>query len=125
MAAVEEPREIDWATAVVDAGGLTVELTGEPSKKWSEHMAGVVSRLDSGRWGDIAVARGQIKVAAVDADSVGGLRHLLESAAHQTNADLASRQEDEPSPDPSPPSTEEDDADRELTETFRGFGPVE
>ncbi len=117
--AIDSPREIDWSTAEVKDGALGVELSGEPSRVWSEHMDAVIARLDHGRWGSIKVGRRRIKVAAVSEDSVDDLRHLLESAALQTNADLVAAPEADRSPD------EEGSADRELTRVFRAFGPDE
>jgi hypothetical protein len=51
--------EIDWSTAEVRDGELVVELTGEPSKDWAEHVVAVVERLErhGGRWARSRSAR--------------------------------------------------------------------
>ena len=42
----EHPRaSIDWATAEVQGGDLTVELTGEPNAEWAKRAQAVVERL--------------------------------------------------------------------------------
>jgi hypothetical protein len=112
---VDEPRRIDWSTAEVEAGALSVELTGEPSRSWAEHMTGVLTRLEPGA--RVKVTRRRIKARGVTEDAAEALRHLLESAAQQTNSDLA--------PPPAPASGEEDEGDRRLTATFRGFAAAE
>ncbi len=123
--AIDAPREIDWSTAEVKAGGLAVELTGEPSRPWSEHMAAVVARLEHRRWGAIKVGRRRIKVAAVSTDSADELRHFLESAALQTNADLVEEPAGGEEAEATDGRSEEDPADQELTRAFRAFGPPE
>ncbi|HEU0316442.1 MAG TPA: hypothetical protein VFR49_03875 [Solirubrobacteraceae bacterium] len=120
--AIDSPREIDWSTAEVKDGALGVELTGDPSRDWSEHMEAVIARLEHGRWGTIKVGRRRIKVASVSADSVDDLRHLLESAALQTNADLVA-----PAQDAAPAgqlAADVDAADQDLTRAFRALAPA-
>lgn len=113
-AEIDEPRAIDWGTAAVADGRLSVALTGEPSKVWGEHMEGVIRRLDARRADRIEVNKDRIQVSGVDAESAEELRHLLESAAAQTNADLVA---------PPAEKAEKDDAgaDDGLSEVFRSF----
>src|SRR5262245_28756666 len=87
---------IDWSTASVQDGDLTVELAGETSKAWAERLGDVIERLDRpGRgWQAVKVTRKRVKVAAVAAGSEEDLRHLLDSAAQQVNADFAEPDED-------------------------------
>jgi hypothetical protein len=110
---VDEPRRIDWSTAEVKGGALRVELTGEPSRSWAEHMTGVLTRLEPGA--RVKVTKRRIKASGVTEEPAGELRHLLESAAQQTNSDLVAPASDAP----------QDDGDRTLTATFRGFAPAE
>ncbi len=107
---------IDWSTASVQDGDLTVDLAGDASKAWSERLQDVVERLDRpGRgWQSVKVTRKRVKVAAVAAGSEADLRHLLDSAAQQVNADFA--EPDEPDGD-----DEGSEADRAMTEAFRAF----
>ena len=114
---MDEPRQIDWATAVVEGRALTVELTGESSRQFASHLQHVLSRLETRGVGAIKVTKRRIKVAEVEPDGADDLRHLLESAVVQANADLI------------PPVAEthndvvEDDVDTTLTAAFRGFAP--
>ena len=113
-----DETQIDWAQATVDGGQLTAPIAGEPSKKWADRVARVLERLhsESGQWGDIKVTRKKVTVADVAAGSEGDLRHLLESAVLQANADLATPQEAE---------DERSGEDQQMTDAFRAFAPAE
>jgi hypothetical protein len=106
---------LDWKEAAVDGGRLTVPFAGAPDSDWSERFERVLERLDrGGGWGEIAVGKKKVKVTAVRQGSESDLRHLLESAALQANADLgAEASEDEPD--------ERSPEDQELTDAFRAF----
>ena len=115
---VDEPQ-IDWGQATVDGGQLAAPLSGEPSKKWADRVEHVIERLHTGgsAWGAIKVTKKKITVDDVTSGSESDLRHLLESAVLQANADFAE------------PEQDGDDArsgeDEEMTETFRSFAPAD
>jgi hypothetical protein len=115
--AVDEAR-IDWGEATVDGGQLTAPLAGEPSKEWANRVARVLERLHSGgsAWGTIKVTKKKVTVEDVTAGSEKDLRHLLESAMLQANADLAEQDEDED-------EDERSDEDQQMTDAFRAFAP--
>lgn len=110
---------IDWAEAAVDGGQLTAPLAGEPTKEWADRVARMIERLHSGGsdWGAIKVTKKTVTVADVTAGAEGDVRHLLESAVMQANADLAA-------PDDNG-EDERSDEDAEMTEAFRAFAPAE
>ena len=116
----ESHGELDWASAEVDDGTLTVPLTGEPSKAWAERAAGVVERLGGGRgWGDTRITRDKVTVGDVQAGAEIDVRHFLEGAVMQANADFAPAEEaDATGDEPSGP-------DAEMTQAFRAFAPEE
>jgi hypothetical protein len=106
---------IDWDSAAVKDGDLTVALTGEPNNEWARRVQAVLERLDPARSsaGAAKVTKTHIEVNAVVAGAEDDLRHLLESAVQQANADFAPAEEsdhDEPS-----------EADSAMTEAFRSF----
>ncbi len=109
--------EIDWATAAVRDGRLTVEITGEPGKAWSERVEKIVERLDrpGSAWGETSVKEATVRVEDVGEGAEADLRHLLESAVLQANAEFAPGDED----------SDDDDAgseeDRAMTAAFRAF----
>jgi hypothetical protein len=115
----ESHGEIDWSAAEVSGGDLSVPLAGEPSKGWTDRVAEVVERLKrgGGGWDAIEVGRKAITVEGVRPGSESDLRHFLEGAVMQANADFA--------PDPEVHDDGESDAasgaDGEMTGAFRAF----
>jgi hypothetical protein len=119
MTASETPQ-IDWSTAEVNEGTLSVALTGAATRPWRRDFERVLTLLGDdrhGAWGEIALTKGQVEVSEVAEGSEADVRHLLESALLQVNSDLGA----EP---PAAPSAGEDvpAPDRRLTVTFRRFG---
>ena len=114
--AVDEVR-IDWAEATVDGGQLTAPLAGEPTKEWAERVASVIERLHSGNsnWGAIKVTKKKVTVADVTAGAEQDLRHLLESAVMQANADFAAPKQDS--------EDERSREDQQMTDAFQQFAP--
>jgi hypothetical protein len=80
--------EIDWTTAAVRKGRLTVEIAGDPGGAWSARVREVAERLDrpGSAWGEIAVKRSTLGVEDVTEGAEADLRHLLDSAVLQANA---------------------------------------
>jgi hypothetical protein len=112
----EHPQaSIDWASATVQGGDLTVELAGEPNAEWAERVQAVVDRLDrpANAWGAVEVTDAKVTVAAVSAGAEEDLRLLLDSAVQQANADYA--------PEPEDSGDGPSEADEAMTEAFRSF----
>ena len=83
---------LDWSTAEVRDRSLKVALTDAQSKHWRRRLEGVLKRLEQPghSWGPVRVSKRQLKVADVPLGHEAELRHLLEAAVQQTNADLTS-----------------------------------
>lgn len=115
-----EPRQIDWASAEVREGTLSVELTGSASKGWSKQFDGVLRLLEQtgGGWEEISLRKKGIEVSAVRAGSEEELRHFLESLVLQVNSDLGGELDQPP---PGLRRDRDESADEELTATFRSF----
>jgi hypothetical protein len=113
----ESHGEIDWSAAEVSGGDLSVPLSGEPSKAWTERVAEVVERLKrgGGGWSKVEVGLKAIDVKGVQAGAESDLRHFLESAVMQANADFA------PEPEAPDEGDEGSEADGEMTGAFRAF----
>ena len=103
--------QIEWSTAVVQDGSLTVELSEDAPEGWGERVTAVLERL--GRADGVSVEERCLVVDGVEPGGEGDLRHLLDSAVLQASADLAP-DEDEDGGDDGP-----SEADREMTEAFR------
>jgi hypothetical protein len=115
----ESHGEIDWSAAEVADATLSVPLTGEPSKAWTDRVAEVVDRLKrgGGGWDEVSVGRKAIEVTGVQAGAESDLRHFLEGAVMQANADFAP----EPEAQDEGGDSEASEADGEMTGAFRAF----
>ena len=115
----ESHGEIDWSAAEVEDSVLTVPLSGEPSKAWTDRVAEVVERLErgGGGWDAVKVGRKAIEVGGVQAGAEGDLRHFLEGAVMQANADFAP----EPASEDGDGGGKGSEADGEMTGAFRAF----
>jgi hypothetical protein len=121
VAKSEHPQaSIDWASAEVRGGELTVALAGEASAEWAERVQAVLERLDrpGSAWGATKVTEATVTVEAVSAGAEEDLRHLLDGAIQQANADFAPEARDDAADGPS----EQDSA---MTEAFRSFAAQE
>jgi hypothetical protein len=109
----DHQREIDWSSAEVRDRALTVELTGDPSKDWACRLEAVLDKLrQPGHvWGRIRSTKRYVKVADVPVGHEAELRHMLEAAVQQTNADLAIRV--------APPPADVSVIDAQMTDAFR------
>ena len=107
---------IDWASAEVRGGDLTVALAGEANAEWAERVQAIVERLDrpGSAWGATKVTKAKVTVEAVGAGAEEDLRHLLDGAVQQANADYAPEEKDDAGDEPS-------EADAAMTEAFRSF----
>ena len=115
----DHPRAfIDWASAEVKDGELTVALCGEPNAAWAKRAQAVVERLQrpGSGWGATKVTKSRIRVQDVAAGAEDDLRHVLDGAVQQANADYAAPEEADDAGD-----GERSDADGAMTEAFRSF----
>ena len=117
MAKNEHPQaSIDWASAEVKSGELTVGLAGEANAEWAQRVEAIVERLErpGSAWGKVKVGTSTVRVEAVTTGAEEDLRHLLDGAVQQANADFAPAEE----PDADAAGSE---ADAAMTEAFRAF----
>jgi hypothetical protein len=110
----EVQNGVDWGSAAVDDGRLTIPLLGKPGSDWTDRVEQVVERLErpSNAWGAIKVTKKAIRVDAVSPGSEDALHHFIESAVLQANADL--REDEEP-------ADERSEDDQRMTDAFRAF----
>jgi hypothetical protein len=114
------PRgELDWASASVKDGELSVDVAGTPNAEWTRGLEAIVERLyrPGSGWGEVAVSKATLRVASVSPGSEADLRHFLDSAVLQVNTNLAPAEEGESGDDDNGGSPE----DREMTDVFRSF----
>ena len=109
---------IEWDTASVSDGRLSVELSKPRPKGWNEQLESVLAQLarPGHAWGEISVGKRKVHVDDVTPGTEEDLRHLLESAVLQANAAAGATEE---------PDEDQDDGasgpDDEMAATFRSF----
>jgi hypothetical protein len=111
---------IDWGQASVDGGRLTVPYAGKPPAGYKPALAHVIERLDRGGsgWGAIKVGKTKLRVDDVSAGAESDLRHLLDAAVLQANANVRDDGEDD---EETGESGERSEADQTMTDAFRDF----
>lgn len=121
--AAPEQRSIDWGSAEIEGGTLTVDLTGASSKAWKQRFESVLALLETthGRWGEVHLRRKGIQVAEVQRGTETELRHFLESIVLQVNSELPQPEEADQDGEEDTHVDEEAQADRQMTAAFRGF----
>ena len=114
----QQDTALDWSSASVDGGRLTVPVIGDVPTGWTKRVRRIVERLDhsGSSWGAVSVTKTRVRVDAVAAGAANDLHHFLESVVLQANADL--REEDEDDTD-----DVRSDEDQQMTEAFRSLAP--
>jgi hypothetical protein len=124
---VELPT-LDWSSAKVKDGILTVPLSGERPRGWDTTFNTTAKLLGGGDWGEVELKKERIKVTEVSPGVAERLRHFLESVVQQADATHrpAENERDEDAEDRDELQDEEpgarDDPDAALTDRFRAFG---
>ena len=112
---------LNWATAEVQDGKLTVDLEGEVPSGWKKRFQTTVRLLGGGNWGEIACKKQTVRVTEVQPGDEEKLRHFLESAVDQANAgNEPSESSSADAPREDAPS-EGDGPDAAMTDQFRSF----
>ncbi|HWF34872.1 MAG TPA: hypothetical protein VG295_05860 [Solirubrobacteraceae bacterium] len=110
---------LNWATAEVKGGKLTVDLEGKIASGWKDSFETTVRLLPGGDWGKVQLKKHTVRVSHVTPGSEEKLRHHLESLVDQANAAV---RPPEPEPEPEAHEDKEDDPpDARMTESFRAF----
>ena len=123
-----EQASLDWSSAEVKNGVLSVGLDGERPKGWNKTFAATAAMLGGGAtWDKVELRKDRIKVSGVAPGVEEKLRHFLESVVLQTNADHAPEPDDESDEDQDDREEESsqedsgDDSDSDLTSRFKAF----
>jgi hypothetical protein len=113
--------EIDWSSAEVHGGEVTIDFAGKVSKQWRERFEAVRSLLgeSSGGWDEVKLVKRTIHVRGLRPEAEHELRHYLESVVVQVNAELPAA--DGEAAHGSRPSDRAPIVDAEMTATLRSF----
>ena len=108
--------DLNWASAEVANGKLTVDLEGEIVSGWKKSFERTVRLLAGGDWGEVQVKKRTVRVSDVTPGTEDKLRHHLESVIEQANAAVRP-----PELGPEGRTGESDSVDARMTESFRAF----
>ncbi|HWF75385.1 MAG TPA: hypothetical protein VG186_18705 [Solirubrobacteraceae bacterium] len=111
--------ELNWATAKVKDGKLTVAVEGEIASGWKDSFEMTVRLLPGGDWGKVAVKKQTVRVSGVVPGEEERLRHHLESIVEQANA--AVRPPEPEAGGGNDGGSDRDSPDAKMTEAFRAF----
>lgn len=108
--------EIEWASAKVEDGRLSVLLSSSLPKGWGKRFESVVAQLGNhGRgWGEVSLGKRKLHVEGLTPGTEEDLRHFLEAAVLQANAAAGLEPDEDEDEEPSGP-------DDEMTAVFRSF----
>ncbi len=123
-----EPVNLDWSTAKVSDGTLTVALDDKPPKQWREAFERTAGLLGTGTW-TVAVRakKGLVQIAPVRPGDEERVRQLLEGAVLEANTKATVRAEpsqdgdDERAEGEADRSDSEPSPDEALADRFRDF----
>jgi hypothetical protein len=115
---------LNWSSAKVTDGRLTVELAGDRPRGWKKSFEKTARLLGAGgNWDKVEVKKGQVHLSRVTPGDEEKVRHFLDSVVTQANAahrpsEPGSDATDRQSPDESGP-------DAEMTKQFRAFAEAD
>ncbi len=110
---------LDWSTAEVRDGKLTVKIAGDPPKGWEDAFNSTAALLGGRDVGHVELQKGLAHVDGVTPGSEERTRHLLESVVQQANSTLADDEDAEQRESEAENGGESPDA--EMTTRFRSF----
>lgn len=123
--------QLDWSTAEVSGGKLTVSLDAKPSEEWATSFERTATLLNRGTWPEVQLKKREITVDQVEPGSEEKLRFFLDSVVQEANAEQASDEEDDSAAEEEREAGEtageethvenQPDPDEEMTERFRSF----
>jgi hypothetical protein len=124
LMARSEPK-LEWSTAKVHDGKLTVDLDASPKSDWKASFERV-AKLIGADWDEVVIKKRKISVKGAMEGREEKLRHFLESVVKQANADrrateAASNGDAQSADEGEGDAGEEDDPDSRMTERFRAF----
>lgn len=117
--------KLNWSSATVADGKLTVELAGDRPRGWKKSFEKTVRLLGAGgNWGEVRLKKGQVHLSRLTPGDEEKVRHFLDSVVTQANADHRPPEPDSDAADRQPASDERG-PDAEMTKRFRAFAEAE
>jgi hypothetical protein len=119
-----EPLNLDWSTAEVSDGTLTIALDAKPPKPWRDVFERTATMLGAHWEVTLRPKKGLVEIATVRTGDEERVRQLLEGIVQEANsraADEPAEDEDASGDGPSHEDAPERSSDETLTDHFRGF----
>lgn len=134
-----EQLQVDWSTAEVSDGLLTVGFNTKPAKKWRVAFERAAALLSGGTWQvSLGSRTGVVEVKPIAVDDEARVRQLVEGAVLEANSAIVSESElygtasAESDPDDDDDDADEQDEastepspDEKLTSRFQAFADDE
>jgi hypothetical protein len=118
----ESEPQLNWATADVKDGKLTVSLDGKQPSGWEDIFEKTVRLLGSRDWDGVKIKKQTVEVQRVAPGTEDKLRHYLESVVEQANAAHRPDEDEKARERQESERSQESGPDAEMTERFRSFG---
>jgi hypothetical protein len=119
-----EKLELDWSSAEVSDGTLTVGFSDKPPKKWRDSFDRTVALLSHGNWKTaLNTRKAFVEISSVHLGDEERVRRLLEGAVLEANVTLVGEDAvfDDAHDSESPGDQPEQSEDEEITARFRAF----
>lgn len=116
----DKRRELDWSAVEVTQGSVTLPLSADAPKDWTERFTSVVGLLapkGGARWGDVKAGKKAVKVADLQPGAEDDLRHFLESVVAQVNSELHEQPDQQAAQEEDPQAAQ----DAESADKLRSF----
>jgi hypothetical protein len=116
--------KLNWSSARVTDGKLTVELAGDRPRGWKKSFEKTVRLLGAGgNWGQVRVKKGRVHLSRLTPGDEEKVRHFLDSIVTQANAAHPPSEPESDATDRQPP--DESGPDAEMTKQFRAFAEAD
>lgn len=126
---MSEEVKLDWSSAEVHDGTLVVALEGKVEKGWADAFKRTTRLLNRGRWKEVTLKKGTVRVEPIEPGQEERLHHFLESVVLQANSATETPEADaersEGPEDPEEQEAREVPEDQEMTERLRSFAEAD
>ena len=118
-----DPPRLDWSSATVSDGKLSVKIEGDPPDGWQDSFTTTVALLGGRDLGTVELRKRTARVKGITPGDEERVRHMLESAVQQANADHEQSDKEDEQHERNDEASDQDHAsvDQEMTERFRSF----
>jgi hypothetical protein len=122
---VSKEVKLDWSSAEVHDGKLTIALDGKPQKDWKRAFERTTRLLSRGKWEEVTLKKGRVSLRPIAPGEEDRVRHFLESALLQANSAVGAADEGDAErgedAEGGKEEAREHTEDQEMTDRLRSF----